>query len=120
MGSMYRILIEGGDGETVADLTAPVEMLAQFAPEAVARLLREATPETNEQGVSAALADTASEQSRQRRPRRTKAQMEADRLAAEQSSALASMTDDGSVPGPAPMAMDGPAEVAAYNPFGPK
>lgn len=113
MGNMYRILIEGGDGETVADLTAPVEMLAQFAPEAVARLLREATPEA--EGGAPVPPETPAEQ-KERRRRRTKAEMQAARAAEPSTPESPAITD----PGPAPMAMDGPAEVAAYNPFGPK
>lgn len=115
MGNMYRILIESGDGETVADLTAPVEMLAQFAPEAVARLLREATPEA--EGDTPAPPEAGNYGPGQpKRRRRTKAEMEAAR-AAEPSTPESPAIPD---PGPAPMAMDGPAEVAAYNPFGPK
>ena len=116
MGSMYRILIESGDGETVADLTAPVEMLAQFAPEAVARLLNEATPEA--EGDTPTAPETPAEQ-KERRRRRTKAEMEAAR-AAEPSTPESPAAPE---PEPAPMAMAGGGrgpEPEVYSPFGPK
>lgn len=118
MGSMYRILIESGDGETVADLTAPVEMLAQFAPEAVARLLREATPEAGEQSVPANrdyLIGATDQPSKERRRRRTKAEIEAAR-AAEQHPAPDISTD----PIPAEVVPDTSIDRNTYNPFGPK
>lgn len=83
MGNMYRILIESGEGLTVADLTAPVEMLAQFAPEAVARLLREATPEVQGDTPTTPKFTDAEPV---RRKRRTKAEMEAARAAEAQES----------------------------------
>ena len=116
MGNMYRILIEGGDGETVADLTAPVAMLAQFAPDAVARLLREATPEA--EGDTPVPPETPAEQKGRRR-RRTKAEVEAER-AAEPSAPESPAAPE---PEPAPMAMAGGGrgpEPEVYNPFGPK
>lgn len=116
MGNMYRILIEGGDGETVADLTAPVEMLAQFAPEAVARLLREATPEAGGDTPTNRdyLIGATEQPPKERRRRRTKAEMEAARTP--ESPAAPE-------PEPAPMAMAGGGrgpEPEVYNPFGPK
>lgn len=109
MGNMYRILIEGGDGETVADLTAPVEMLAQFAPEAVAGLLREATPEV--EGGAPAVPETPAEP-KERRRRRTKAEMEVARAADPLHT-----PEDQAAPAPAPKPK---SEAPAYNPFGPK
>lgn len=110
MGNMYRILIESGDGETVADLTAPVEMLAQFAPEAVTRLLREATPEA--EGDTPEAPASPAEPKERRRRRRTKAEMEAARAADPLHTA-----EDQAAPAPAPAPK---SEAPAYNPFGPK
>ncbi len=120
MGNMYRVLIEGPDGETVVDLTAPVEMLRQFAPAAVGAALGAESVQVGEPPKMAMDAPTVAEgEQKQRRPRRTKAEMEAAR-AAEPSTPESPAIPD---PEPAPMAMAGGGrgpEPEVYNPFGSK
>ncbi len=129
MGKIYQVtvqeIMEDGDGVSVIELTAPVEMLRQFAPSAVAAALGTSAQEADEQGLPDRSAPTETAESgvaKERRRRRSKVEMEAAR-AGESTVQTAEVGG-----GPAPMAMDGPAavvvagepvpEAKAYLPFG--
>lgn len=84
MGDLFRVIVfretpdENGDyaQETVIEFAAPREMLAQFAPQAVAAALGDEPPKMAMEGPT-----ETQEQATQRRKRRTKAEMEAARAA---------------------------------------
>ena len=132
MGDIYRVVVtregaETDDVSVIVELAAPAEVLARFAPAAVASVLGSTIEDDVPGGVYAEpVRHEQAGQPKQRRPRRTKAEMEAARAAEIEKSAIAEphnamITERGNDGEPvAPMAMDGPAEVAAYNPFGPK
>lgn len=131
MGNMYRVLIEGPDGETVVDLTAPVEMLRQFAPAAVGAALGAESVQVGEpprMAMDGPVAAPGSEP-KERRRRRTRAEMEAARAQAAEATTGESPADavpSDEVPAPAPVwpvpapgrSLVPPTESATYNPFG--
>lgn len=113
MGNMYRVLIEGPDGETMVDLTAPVEMLRQFAPAAVGAALGAESVQVGEPPRMAMDAPTAAEgEQKERRRRRTKSEMEAARAAEVSASEQAPIN---TVPSETPPTT--PAEQGTYSPF---
>lgn len=145
MGDTYRVMViretEDEDGEMnstrVIELAAPVEMLRQFAPQAVAAALGAGAPVTDEQlddarkrlqGIGVISSNDEPNgnyghgQPKSRKPRRTKAEMEAARAAETVESAESETTESDTEPIPGEKARAAHvAEVAeknAYNPFG--
>lgn len=115
MGDIYRVVVtregaETDDVSVVVELAAPTEVLARFAPSAVASVLGSTIEDDVPGGVYAEpVRHEQAGQPKQRRPRRTKAEMEAAR-------AVEVHTD----PVPADVVPDVSIEKDTYNPFGPK
>lgn len=128
MGTIYRVTVveettdAGGghvSGETLFELAGRADMVARTAPAALVDALTPteapgALAERVMDGAMAALPGGESE--RPRRPRRTKAQMEADRLAAEQPAAAPAASVMPAAE--STVTMPAPAPAAPYNPFG--
>lgn len=117
MGDIYRVTVtregaETDDVSVIVELAAPAEVLARFAPSAVASVLGSTIEDDVPGGVYAEpVRHEQASQPKQRRPRRTKAEMEAARAAE------SNTPEERATPEPAPIAMSGPVETAVYNPF---
>lgn len=137
MGDRYRVTVErltpaadgvGDDYATIVELLAEAEMLARFAPQAVAEALGAEQGTLATGGVVPATGEPVFQDAtvpRQTRRRRTKAEIEADKLA-EHQAASAAPVPGGPVPGPSPAevvapmnqtpALDAPP-AEPFNPF---
>lgn len=136
MGKIYQVtvqeIMEDGDGVSVIELTAPVEMLRQFAPSAVAAALGTSVQVTDQQlddarerlqGIGVISSEGNFGAGQPKRRRRTKAEMEAAR----NGEIAVQATDPGGgpitlaevMPIPAATVPDTQVEKAGtYNPFG--
>lgn len=118
MGKIYKVAVTVVEDDeyvgTVLELAAPIEMLRQFAPSAVAAALGTTAMDAAMTTRIDPEASEAPTEQKERRRRRTKAEMEAARAAE------SNTPEERATPEPASIAMSGPVETAAYNPFGPK
>lgn len=115
MGDIYRVTVtregaETDDVSVVVELAAPVEMLRQFAPSAVAAALGTTAMDAAMTTRIDPEPEAPTEQ-KERRRRRTKAEMEAARAAE------SNTPEERATPERASIAMSGPVETAVYNPF---
>jgi hypothetical protein len=125
VGNLYRITVTDmmaeDDNGMLIDLAAPVEMLRQFAPAAVAAAL--GTPAVTDEQIDQArerlelIGFLPSEPEQPKRRRRTKAEMEAAR-AAESTELNHPAPEVHTDPIPVETMPDVQIEKAAYNPFG--
>jgi hypothetical protein len=134
VGEIFKVMVwqqtDDGGFETMVELTAPREMLAQFAPQAVAAALGTTTQDAEPPKMAMEGPTETPEQATQRRKRRTKAEMEASRAAETVVTLDRSLTVTPIVQMPAPVYPEqagdtteharaaNMAEKNAYNPFG--
>jgi hypothetical protein len=129
MGDLYRVIVfretpdENGDdvSETMIELAAPREMLAQFAPQAVAAALGTTAQDAEPSKMAMEGPAETPEQATQRRKRRTKAEMEAARMAEAAVSEMAAVAQVGetadTVIDSRPIPVETPTS-GNYSPFG--
>jgi hypothetical protein len=125
VGDLYRVIVfretigeNGvGDSKTMVELAAPREMLAQFAPQAVAAALGTTAQDATPPRMAMEGPAETPEQATQRRKRRTKAEMEAARMAEATVSELAAVAQVGET---ADTVIESamPVEARPYSPFG--
>jgi hypothetical protein len=129
VGDLFRVIVfrettdEDGDevSKTVVELAAPREMLAQFAPQAVAAALGAPAQEVTTPKMATEGPTETPEQATQRRKRRTKAEMEAARMAEAAVSEMAAIAQVGetadTVIDSRPIPVETPTS-GNYSPFG--